>query len=272
MILHTTKYKVTHPELKQLIKYFWVMQGDEQTVVNHKLLPVNSIDVIISLSSPITYITSDGSKIMMRKNHLVGLRDAYLTIHQKGPIDVIGISFFSEGLYPFVKIPVSELKNKAVELEALTYDFTSRIEEKIKCAKSAHEKIQLIEEELLRHLNMELAPERKVYELIQAFYRSLGCYNIGAFCDNQGISTRRLERYFEKYVGMSPRTFQRVSRFQYALNKMIYERTEDLTALSYASHYYDQNHFIKDFKAFTACTPTTFLRQKKAVKQIMKLS
>ena len=79
--------------LKNLIKYFWTINNDYKTVVNHKLLPVNNIDVIINYSSPIKYTINN--KVVIAKNaHFSGIRNKHLIINQVGSLDVIGISFF----------------------------------------------------------------------------------------------------------------------------------------------------------------------------------
>jgi len=271
-ILYTTKYRVKHPILRHLIKYFWVLKSDSQMVVNHKLLPVNSIDMIMNFAEPIKYISADGVETVTAKAHFNGIRDRYFIIQQAGIIDVIGISFFSAGVYPLLKVPLYEFKNKTMELDDVISRFAAEIEEKISKVNQIEERLDIIEEEMVRRIDSELILEFSDYKYLNTFYGNNSDYNVNQFCTKQGISQRKLERDFNKYVGISPIVFQKINRYQKTLNAMLYNRAMNLTATAYANNYYDQNHFIKDFKSFTGCTPTTFLRQKSAVKQIMTVS
>lgn len=268
-LLYTAKYEVRHPMLKHLIKYFWTIKSSAQTVINHKLLPVNNMDIIVNFSAPIKYTSADNVEIVTAKSHFNGIRDEYLTINQVGTLDVIGISFFPAGLYPFLKVPLSEFKNKTIELDNLMNKFTSQIEEKVSITDSIIDKIDVIEKELVKCIDTELIPAGNVYHMFSRFYKEAAHYNISQFCDEYGINQRKLERCFNKYIGITPMFFQRLTRYQNTLNTMIHNKTMDLTTLAHENNYYDQNHFIKEFKAFTGCNPTKFFNEKKSIKQIM---
>jgi transcriptional regulator GlxA family with amidase domain len=70
---------------------------------------------------------------------------------------------------------------------------------------------------------------------------------------------RQLERKFKKHIGVSPKQLGKVIRLQTALKMLLNEETESLTHIAYESEYYDQAHFIKDFKEFTGTNPKDFL-------------
>lgn len=267
--LHVTKIKPRHPMLNYLIKYYWIMKTDTQVVVNHKLLPVNNIDIIINFSSSIEYSSENKMKIVTKRAHFNGIRESYLTINQVGKLDVIGISFSPAGLYPLIKEPLCEYKNMTIELDTLITEFTSRIEENSKKAKNTIDKIDIIEEVLVNMIDIKFIPESKLIQIFNNFHSNTDNYSIDQFCTQYGINQRQLERYFRKYIGISPKLFQRLSRYQKTINRMLNNMTIDLTTLAYENGYYDQNHFIKEFKSFTGCTPSRYINERNSVKEII---
>lgn len=75
------------------------------------------------------------------------------------------------------------------------------------------------------------------------------------------ISKRRqLERYFKKQIGISPKQLGKVIRLQASLQMLANQKNETLTEIAYENHFFDQAHFIKDFKQFTGETPEQFKR------------
>ena len=70
---------------------------------------------------------------------------------------------------------------------------------------------------------------------------------------------RQLERKFAKQIGISPKQLGKVIRLQTALKMLLNKKAESLTDIAYESEYYDQAHFIKDFKEFTGTSPKEFL-------------
>ena len=75
---------------------------------------------------------------------------------------------------------------------------------------------------------------------------------------------------FNRYVGTSPKGYLRLSRFQSTLNHLLKADQVPLTRLAQDLDFYDQPHFIRDFKAFTGASPSRFLREKKAIIQLSR--
>ena len=81
---------------------------------------------------------------------------------------------------------------------------------------------------------------------------------------NIGIGKRRLEQRFKNEIGISPKLFLRTCRINAVIEKMKENTSQSLTQLALEYNYYDQSHFIKDFKQFTSLNPTTFLKINKS--------
>jgi len=200
--------------------------------------------------------------------HFNGIRDKYYMINQTGKLRVYGVSFFPAGLYPILKIPISEFSDKTIELDLIIKNFTNSIVSKIKLDDSISDTVAIIEEELANIVDVSLIPTKETQRLFESFHRNNNL-KIDSFCNMHGINQRRLERLSKKYIGVSPKAFNRITRFQEII-KLLEINDENFTAITYNNNYYDQNHFIKDFKSFTGTTPTEFLKSKKSIKQITK--
>lgn len=204
--------------------------------------------------------------------HFSGIRNQYYIINQVGSLNIFGISFFPAGLYPFLKTPLSEFVNNIVELDIIINEFTSKIEEKLITNDSIPEKINIIEKELIQLIDIRLIPTNEFNQIYNYFYSNINDMRINNFCEQYGINQHKLERIFNKYIGISPKLFYKINRFQRVVNQMIKKKHVNLVSLAHENGYYDQTHFIRDFKSFTGCSPSQFLYEKRSIKEILEHS
>lgn len=265
---------VRHPLLQKLVKFFWVVDYQDNISIDHSLLPVGNIDIILNFSAPMTYFTggkSENSPVQAPRGfHLAGLRDRPYRVVQRGCVDSIGISFYPYGLFPFLKVPMSEFTNRTVELELIDRGFTRELRDRLAGCVSVREKLDIIESALLRTLDSGLMADRCTGILFNAFLACTGEMNIERFCGVHGVNKRKLERLFNKYIGISPKLFHRINRFTGIVNKIIDKDYDSLTTMAVNADYYDQTHFIKDFKALAGCPPSRFMSRKTSIKDIIE--
>jgi len=267
-MIEIKKYKPVHPILKNLIKNFWINSG-EQPALNHKLLPIRNIDLIINLSSEPIFLYNSNSEIRMESCYFTGIMDhfKYSWKRPAGNIELIGVSFFPAGFYPFFGIPLSEFKNNFIDLHLLNRAFSEQLVGRIKEHKTVVGKFQALENELVKLLNTNLIIDEKMNSLISNFIKH-EVIKIESFCDTQGIHKRKLERFANKILGINPKTYLKIIRFRKSLHALLNSDYNTLTDVAYDCGYYDQMHFIREFKLFTGSSPSQFLVEKKSVRQI----
>jgi AraC-like DNA-binding protein len=91
-----------------------------------------------------------------------------------------------------------------------------------------------------------------------------GMITITSICDELSVSERYLQKLFQKYVGLSPKFFARIVRFSHIFN-VIKEEDPDWAEIVYQAGYYDQSHFIRNFKAFTGEDPSQYIFAEKTL-------
>lgn len=265
------QYKVKSPLLQNYIKFFWVLSTDDYVEINHKFLPQRDINIRINLSDTPHNIISNNQRDTIEELYFLGLQNKFTNSYLKygGKVNVMGICFQPFGLYPFLKKPLSEFRNNICSADQIGSDFLSEITYKLKEADTINKRLKILERELTTLYGA-------VFQIPENF-RSVFNYliqnnslSISEFCRINSISTRKLERQYNKYIGVSANTYNTLNRFHLSLKRVIKSDYTKLSDLAYDYNYYDQMHFIRDFKRFTGNTPRDFLNQKNSLLNIGK--
>ena len=265
-MLSVVRYSIKSDCLKPWVKFIWQFEA-ANAKINHTLLPTDSIDLILNFSGNITYKTKFNSFIAP-KFHFNGLRDKICNIQQTGKICVLGISFYSFGLYPFINRSLEQIQNQIIPLHTFstTLDkmFQSIIPNNI-----TEDTIALIEKILCSEFRIEKSYMQKA-QLIRKFTEADNTIKIKKFCDEFKINQKTFERMFLRYCGYTPKKLLRLKRFQSASNHLVHQKPQNLSEIAYDNDFTDQAHFIKEFKNFTGAAPTWFLSKKASVKENVK--
>ena len=103
---------------------------------------------------------------------------------------------------------------------------------------------------------------QKVSTAIHKIIESKGLISVTSLCEALSINERTLQRYFVKYVGVSPKKLAKIIQFQSSLDQLSDHIHANLTEIVYESGYADQSHFIRNFKTFTGKRPSSFKQKK----------
>jgi AraC-like DNA-binding protein len=163
------------------------------------------------------------------------------------------------GFYRLFKIPIHLLNNNVIPLEAFLGKRTREFKERVLSAPSDEEKIETVDEFFVTLARQLPDPYRSPVEYAQdQMLQRNGLINIDQLSGQLNISRRSLERYFSENVGMPPKYYARVLRFNYAFGLKRANPALDWFDIIYDCGYFDQTHFIKDFKHFTGEPPVAF--------------
>jgi len=181
-----------------------------------------------------------------------------------GCIEMIAIRFYPYGIANFVTLPIENLANKETPIEQLFGEKTAKeLEHKIIQSTNTQERIQIIEAFLLEKFSEKSTVDTIVKTTIDAIMSANGTISINSILEEDLTKRRQLERKFLKQIGISPKKLGKIIRLQTALKMILKRQSTNLTQIAYESEYFDQAHFIKDFKEFTGINPKKFLNNEK---------
>lgn len=150
------------------------------------------------------------------------------------------------------------MENTAVSLEKLFGKDGQEIEQQVLNANSILERIKIVEKFLLDRLTDIENIDRIVKSTVETIITANGQLSVDELSKLTQVNRRQLLRKISSAIGLSPKQLSRTIRLQAALKMLLNDQFSNLAELAYKNEYYDQAHFIKEFKEFTGSTPKEF--------------
>lgn len=253
-----------HPDLESLINLYWTLEVPaEENSEKQRIIPDGCIEMAFILGDDIKRYTSEDEYILQPRAMVLGQTMEPFYIQPVGYVNTFAISFYPYGFANFISEPLNSLINKETPLNLLFEEVIAKeLEQKIMKAKDTKERIEIIETFLFNKLKDQVIVHNIVKNTIDTLLLSNGNARINKILKEDLHKRRQLERKFLEQIGINPKQLAKVIRLQSALKILLNEETESLTNIAYQSEYYDQSHFIKDFKEFTGISPKEFLGNK----------
>lgn len=250
-----------HSDLESLVSCYWSLEVPSETnAQKQRIIPDGTIEMAFILGDDIKRYTSENEFIIQPRAMVLGQTIEPFYIEPTGYVNTFAIRFYPYGFANFVTMPINNLANKETPIELLFGKKTANnLEQKIIEAKNSRERIEIIENFLLEKLNEKTTIDNIVKTTIDALLATNGSASIRTILKEDLSKRRHLERNFKKQIGVSPKQLGKVIRLQTALKMLLNKKAENLTDIAYESEYFDQAHFIKDFKEFTGINPKDFL-------------
>jgi hypothetical protein len=235
-----------------------------QNTQRQLILPDGCVDMCFILGDDVKRYTSDNKFIIQPRQMLLGQITEQFYIEPTGYVNTFAIRFYPYGFANFIDIPLNQLCNKETPLNQLFGNENARqLSHEVIQAKTVNERIEIIERFLFSRLRDKATIDNIVKSTIDAMFLSNGSKPLNAILKDDLHRRRQLERNFKRQIGLSPKQLSKVIRLQTTLQLLLSQTTETLTDIAYENDYYDQPHFIKDFKEFTGITPKEFLTNDK---------
>ncbi|MEO7839962.1 MAG: helix-turn-helix domain-containing protein [Anaerolineales bacterium] len=257
---------IPSPPLNTYIENLYYVDG-LMPYRREKILPDSRLDLKINFGGAIQANKADhtGPVASCSESWGVGLWSESHIVDWPLDMGFFGVSFKPAGAYPFLKIPLSELHNQVVPLDALWGSCAAEIRERLYAEPTIQARFALLEEYLLARLCEAPHGIIAVHFALTQIARCHGVLSIRALSEQMGISQNHLGTQFKRLVGGTPKELARLYRFEHAIRSIDPAQPVDWTQVAYQHCYYDQSHFNKDFVEFTGHNPTEYLRLRRRV-------
>jgi AraC-like DNA-binding protein len=254
--------------LHPYVECYWTLKIDGCAALRQELIiPGGRAELIFNFNrSLIWHDSTTDTGVPCPFAFLLGQRNRYFFMSSNGQIDALGIRLRPGGLAQFTDIPVHYFHNSITALPEVIGPQAELWLEVLNETPSAVERVANIEFMLSRKCRSTLETENRM-KLIAAVKQS-NAESVGALCNLTGIHYKKLERIFHNVAGYTPKNFVRVMRFYKSLMELR-ARKSYLTTISLDAGYYDQSHFIHDFKQFTGVSPSKFVSRPNLIPDIL---
>ena len=263
MSVNIREYKPS-AHLKPFVELFWECRFnmDNAQIFRQQVAPNGFVELIIHPSEYHCYLPKNNRWEYSPDYTIIGLYTRPYEVRFHDYVDVFGIRFKPEGIYNLFGIPSAEFNEGYEDMEiVLGVDFKYYCSQ-LRDLKNINRRIHLTENYLIRNLdknNADISYLNRAAEMIRGAQRFK---MIDELPGKVYISLRQLEREFKSKMGITPKRYMRIARFN-EVNRLLDEGNEvDLTMIAQECGYTDQSHFIKDFKKFMGVKPTVFIRDR----------
>ncbi|AKF05278.1 helix-turn-helix domain-containing protein [Sandaracinus amylolyticus] len=245
--------------LAPLVEYFWALP-DAPSSGRGSILPSGTLSLVIHLDEDERRIYDAGSDVCRRFSGAVvsGAHGRPFLAEGREHTSAVGIHFRPGGAWPFFGAALGELADRHVDLDALWGASAIELRERLCGARTVRDRFRILEAALVQRLERARPGHGAVAVALRALER--GDANIGALSAQVGLSRRRLIEVFTAQVGVTPKKFARLRRFQRVLDATRRAHAPSWSRVAVASGYFDQAHLIRDFVEFCGLSPSEFAR------------
>jgi AraC-like DNA-binding protein len=244
-----------HPLLQPFIKRFLIIESDHG--MRNNILPDTSIVMAFRLKGSVSF-TEEGTHNDLATSVITGIRTSSRIIEYSKKASTLLVIFKEGGAAAFFSAPMHALSGISLSLDDLIQCRKIReVEERLAAAKDNVERIAIVESFLLSELK-KTKHDELILHTIQKIQIAKGNIRIRELLTELHISRDPFEKRFRRIAGTSPKQFAGIVRLRHLIDH--YTDATSFTDAAHQAGYFDQAHFIKDFRSFTGQTPHEFFK------------
>jgi AraC-like DNA-binding protein len=252
------------PPLRRLVRMLWYAQAPQPGHRRERVLPTGRVQVILNLARDFILDCPEGGPLQrIAPSLVVGARSMYEVVDTSDMADLIGM-VFEPGAFPVFAGDAADLfSNRSVDLEEIWGSEARTLRDRLREIATPAAKLACLERCLADRLNEMFAKRAvKLHGAVDfaltRFSRAPGVATVAEVARSTGWSERRFSQVFREQVGLSPKTWCRVQRFQLAVQRLHAGTDVRWAELAVDCGFYDQAHFANEFRAFSGIDPTTY--------------
>ncbi len=246
--------------LQRYVRYYWVFKSYK--LLNTLTFPIGCTQLIFHKQEPL-YIPELNS--FQKKVTVSGQVNFSSHLFSGGNLEMIVVVFYPHASSLFLNFPASHIYNKEVSGDSIGNKSFNELVNRVSDCEDINLCLKYIDDWLLSRISC--VSKNVLYKIgrVEASLKQLFIVpqlSVTKLADNACLSKRQFEREFNTYVGMNPKEYARIVRFQKALYHIQKKSSNDFDAIetAYLCGYTDQSHFIREFKRISGFTPGYLLK------------
>lgn len=251
--------------LSQFVKYMWFQSGYQPSGKVEHVLPGGGSQIIINLDAiPFRHFSSDfKTEYTFEDFILTGVHSKPVFLDSSTRISTIGIVLKEGATLSLFNIPASEFHNQIIPLNDLSLSDISKLREMLHNFSKPEIKLQVIAASLNDWLfSGSFVPNPAACYAVEQIRDHKGNISIAEILNQTGYSRRWFIQLFRQTVGMTPKHFSRIIRFQHTLDLLQTRKTPYLADIALQGGYYDQSHLNHDFREFSGISPMEYYNRR----------
>ncbi|HEU4834187.1 MAG TPA: helix-turn-helix domain-containing protein [Pyrinomonadaceae bacterium] len=252
------------PPLSQFVDSLWLYEGQATQHTIERILPTGTLELAINLrQNQLSFYEAERPENCM---HFSGAIVSGAHGRSLKPVEessIMGVHFKPGGAFPFLGLPADELADTHVDLETLWGPSAGRLRERLSEMRTPAERFRLLQEVLLSRLCGGVERHYATSAGLEMFGTNHARPTVREAAKNLGLSQRRFIQVFKEEVGITPKLFSRIQRFQQTRTFIQQNPSPAWAALALDLGYFDQSHLIREFVEFSGVSPTDYLKSTK---------
>jgi len=251
-----------HDYLKRYVRYFWILEGGSNgcAPTTFVALPDGCPGMIFGQAEEGTF--SEFHDYKLPEVFLYGQTTKHTEIRTAGKFNTIGVYFYPDAVKSIFGFSAVEITNTCLDVDLTSKKTDYNLSERLLNASSQAHQIELISGYLINLITKNRnVPDDLTQHAVSKMISSNGNITLKELQQDLRLSERSFERRFNQHIGISPKLFSRVCRFQASLSQLRNNKYNILTDVAFENGYADQSHFIRSFKEFTGFSPEQYQKQ-----------
>jgi AraC-like DNA-binding protein len=239
-------------ELKDYVSHFWM--GRLNRIEQADFTYYSTASTLTEIAFAFKPLHPGGLELLFSSVH--GHRENFGQLPAAGFVEILGASLYSYSVPSLLGVSTSDLTNHFVETDTLLGAQSEAIIAKMSTATSLADRISSLADYFKSQLRKKCFKDPVIFSAIKHIRKHYREININTLASACCLSEKQFERRFSAYSGFKPKLYSRITRFEEASWNC--RNYDTLTAAAHAHGYYDQAHFIHDFKMFAGFSPKKF--------------
>lgn len=249
------------PSLAPFIHCYWFLSEPDAAHTPGALQPIvpdGRMELVVNLADRFHRHHRAGSIERQPASLFAGQITRSILVQPTGTIDLVGVRFRPAGAASILPLPPAELREHLVDSAILRPDMIRDLPDRLHVARDVPARLRTLNRHFARLRPRWTGPDPGLEAALDRIIHSHGRLRIGALAAYLGMSRRTLERRFDAGVGMTPKLFARITRFQHAFRQIQQTGPGTFSHVAHRCGYFDQAHLIRDFHDFAGTSPSRF--------------